>query len=122
MPSESEPVCLEPAPEAQLDSSEVWLCKTAFQGLMIFPQVWGVRTQKINDMSYNQFMSDALRYVKKSGQRPDDPILLRYMDDIVGMGPDEHIMSDLEHMKTSLYLTDVVVLRHEGDTVNFLGS
>ena len=23
--------------------------------------------------------------------------------------------------KTSLYLTDVVVLRHEGDTVNFLG-
>ena len=24
-------------------------------------------------------------------------------------------------MKTSLYLTDVVVLRHEGDTVNFLG-
>ena len=30
-------------------------------------------------------------------------------------------MSDFEHMKTSLYLTDVVVLRHEGDTVNFLG-
>ena len=24
-------------------------------------------------------------------------------------------------MKTSLYLTVVVVLRHEGDTVNFLG-
>ena len=24
-------------------------------------------------------------------------------------------------MKTSVYLTDVVVLRHEGDTVNFLG-
>ena len=31
-------------------------------------------------------------------------------------------MSDFEHMKTSLYLIDVVVLRHEGDTVNFLGS
>ena len=30
-------------------------------------------------------------------------------------------MSDVEHMKTSLCLTDVVVLRHEGDTVNFLG-
>ena len=30
-------------------------------------------------------------------------------------------MSDFEHMKTSLYLTDVVVLRDEGDTVNFLG-
>ena len=27
-------------------------------------------------------------------------------------------MNDFEHMKTSLYLTDVVV-RHEGDTVNF---
>ena len=24
-------------------------------------------------------------------------------------------------MKTNLYLTDVVVLRHEGHTVNFLG-
>ena len=27
----------------------------------------------------------------------------------------------LNYMKTSLYLTDVVVLRHEGDTVNILG-
>ena len=43
------------------------------------------------------------------------------MDDVVGTGPDEHRMSDFEHTKTSLYLTDVVVLRHEGDTVNFLG-
>ena len=43
------------------------------------------------------------------------------MDDVVGTGPEEHLMSDFEHMKTSLYLTDVVVLRHEGDTVNFLG-
>ena len=43
------------------------------------------------------------------------------MDDAVGTGPDEHLMSDFEHMKTSLCLTDVVVLRHEGDTVNFLG-
>ena len=33
----------------------------------------------------------------------------------------KQLMSDFEHMKTSLYLTDVVVLRHEGDTVNFLG-
>ena len=43
------------------------------------------------------------------------------MDDVVGTGPDEHLMSDFEHMKTSLYLADVVVLRNEGDTVNFLG-
>ena len=41
------------------------------------------------------------------------------MDDVVGTGPDEHLMSDFEHMKTSLYLTGVVVLRHEGDTVIF---
>ena len=43
------------------------------------------------------------------------------MDDVVGTGPEDHLISDFEHMKTSLYLTDVVVLRHEGDTVNFLG-
>ena len=30
-------------------------------------------------------------------------------------------MSDFQHMKASLCLTGVVVLRHEGDTVNFLG-
>ena len=30
-------------------------------------------------------------------------------------------MSDVEHMQTSLYLMDVVVLRNEGDTVYFLG-
>ena len=39
------------------------------------------------------------------------------MDDVVGTGPEEHLMSVFEHMKTS----DVVVLRHEGNTVNFLG-
>ena len=42
------------------------------------------------------------------------------MDDVVGTGPEEHLVSDFDHMKTSLHLTDVVVLRHEGDTVNFL--
>ena len=40
MPCESEPVYVEPAPEAQLDSSKVWLCKKAFQGLKISPQAW----------------------------------------------------------------------------------
>ena len=58
---------------------------------------------------------------RKRAQRSDDPILLRHMDDVVGAGSEAHLMSDFEHMKTSLYLTDVVVLRHEGDTVNFSG-
>ena len=72
-------------------------------------------------MNYNQLISDPSTYVKKRAQRSDDSILLRHMDDVVGTGPEEHLMSDFEHMKTSLHLTDVVVLRHEGDTVNFLG-
>ena len=38
MPIESEPVYVEPALVAQLDSSKVWLCKKAFQGLKISPQ------------------------------------------------------------------------------------
>ena len=88
----------------------------------ISPQAWGLHsTQKINDMSHNQLISDPLTYVKKRAQRSEDSILQRHMDDVVGTGPDEHLMSDFEHTKTSLYLTDVVVLRHEGDTVNFLG-
>ena len=72
-------------------------------------------------MSYNQLKSDPSMYVKKRAQRSEDSILLRHMDDVVGMGPDSHLMNDFEHMKTSLCLTDVVVLRHEGDTVNFFG-
>ena len=72
-------------------------------------------------MSYNQLTSDVSTYVKKSAQGYDDSILLRHVDDMVGTGPAERLMSDLEHMKTSLYLTDAVVLRHEGDTVNFSG-
>ena len=70
-------------------------------------------------MNYDQLISDPSTYVKKRAQRSDDSILLRHMDDVVGTGPEEHLMSDFEHMKTSLHLTDVVVLRHEGDTVNF---
>ena len=69
-------------------------------------------------MNYSQLISDPSTYVKKRAQRSDDSILLRHMDDVVGT---EHLMSYFEHMKTSLYLTDVVVLRHEGDTVNVLG-
>ena len=108
MPSESELVHVEPAPGAQLDSSKVWLCKKAFQGLKISPQTWGVihSTLKINNMSYNQLISDPSTYVKKRAQRSGDSILLRHMDDVVGTGPHEHLMSDFEHMKTSLYLTD----------------
>ena len=49
------------------------------------------------------------------------PILLRHVDDVVGTGPEEHLMNYFEHMKTSLYLTGVVVLCNEGDAVNFLG-
>ena len=70
-------------------------------------------------MSYNQLISDLSTYLKKRAQRSEDSILLRHMDDVLGTGPDEHLMSDFEH--TSLYLTDVVVLRHEGDTVKIFG-
>ena len=69
-------------------------------------------TQRVNDMNYNQSISDPSTYVKKRAQRLDDSILLRHMDDVVGTGPEEHLMSDFENMKTSLHLTDVVVLRH----------
>ena len=59
--------------------------------------------------------------MKKRAERSDDSILLRHMDEVVGTGPEEHLTIDFEHMKTSLHLTDVVLLRHEGDTVDFIG-
>ena len=121
VPSESEPVYVEAAPEAQLHSSKVWFCKKAFQGLKISPQAWCIHsTQKINDMNDNQLISDLSTCVKKRTQRSEDLVLLRHVDDVVDTGPDD-LMSDFEHMKTSLYFTDVVVLRHEGDTVYFSG-
>ena len=54
-------------------------------------------TQKINDMSFNQLISDPSTYVKKRTQRSEDSILLRHMDDLVGTGSEEHLMSDFEH-------------------------
>ena len=64
--------------EAQLDSSKVWLCKKACQGLKISPEAWCIHsTQKINDMSYNQLTSDVSTYVKKSAQRRFDPLASR---------------------------------------------
>ena len=114
---------VEPVLEAQLDSSKVWLCQKAFQGLKISPQAWGIHsTKKVNDMSYDQLVSDLSMYVKKRSQRQDVSIFLCHMDDVVGTVPDEHLMKVFEHMKTSLCLMDVVVLRNGGDTVNFFGS
>ena len=85
-------------------------------------KVWSIHsTQKINEMSYHQLITDPSTYVKIRAQRSNDSILWRHMDDVVGTGPEEHLIRYSEHMKTSLYLTDVVVLRHEGDTVNFSG-
>ena len=104
-------VHVEPAPEAQMDSSAVCLCWKA---------LGSHRTQKINDITYDQFTSDPSTYMKKRRHRSDDSILLRHMDDVVGTGPEEHLMSDFEHMKSSLHSMDVVVLRNEGDTINFL--
>ena len=84
-------------------------------------QVWGIHSmQKIKDMSDNELISDPSTCLKNRAQRSEDSILLRHRDDVVRTGPEERFMSDFEHMKTSLYLTDVV-LRHEGDTVNFFG-
>ena len=39
-------------------------------------------------------VSDPSTYAKKRAQRSDDSILLRHMDDVVGTGPDEQLMSD----------------------------
>ena len=105
MSSESEPVNVEPASEEQLDSSKVWLCKKAFRGLRSSLKALCIQsTQKVNDMSYNQLIPDPSTYVKKRAKRSGDSILLRHMDDVVGTGPDEHLMSDFELMETSLKL------------------
>ena len=58
-------------------------------------------------MSDNPLISDPSTYEKRRAQRAEDSILTRHMDDVVGKGPDEHLMNDFEHMKTSLHLTGV---------------
>ena len=106
---------LEPSTRRWCPTPRRWTCPMLVRQQPSGCVTWSIHsTQKINDMSYNQLTSDPSTYVKKRTERSDDSILLRHMDDVVGTGPDEHLMSDFEHMKTSLYLTDVVVLRHEG--------
>ena len=91
-----------------------------FRGLKIYSQAWSIhRKQKINDVTHDQLISGPSTYMKRRRQRSDDSILLRHMNDVVGTGPEEHLMSDFEHMQSCLYLTGVVVLRNGGDEVNF---
>ena len=55
MPSESEPMYVEPLRNAHVVSFKVCLCNTAFQGLKISPQAWGIHKHtKMNTMSYDQ--------------------------------------------------------------------
>ena len=81
MPSESEPVYVDLAPQAQLHSSKVLFCKNTLQVLKISRQAWSIHSTQRSDSN-----------------------LLRHMDDVVGTGPEVHPMNDFE-----LYLTDVVM-------------
>ena len=93
MPSDSEPVCVEPAPEAQLFQGMA--LQESFSRTQDFSSGLIDSTQKINDMSYKQLISDPSTYVKKrctTIRRFDPPASL------VGTGPEEHLMSDFEHM------------------------
>ena len=100
---------VEPLLGAHVDSSKVWLCKKAVQGLKISPQAWCTTAQRKSTMGHDQLVSDPSTYVKKRTQRQNESILLRHTDDVDDTAPEEHLMSDL---------TNVVVLRNEGDTVN----
>ena len=67
-----------------------------------------VRGQGYSQHTENQrhelqpLISDPSTYVKKRAQRSDDSILLRHTDDVVGTGPEEHLMSDFEHMNVRM--------------------
>ena len=113
---------LEPSTRRWRPTPRRWTCPMLLRQHPSGCVTWCIHsTLKINDMSYNQLISDPSMYVKKRAQRSEDSILLRHMDDVVGTGPDSHLMSVFEHMKTSLYLTDVVVLRHKATQSTFLG-
>ena len=96
---------------------------------MDMPYVVATTAKWVLDLGYSQHTENQrhelqpadIRSFDVCEQRSDDSILLGHMDDVVGTSTEEHPMSDFEHLLTSLCLTDVVVLRHEGDTVNFLG-
>ena len=81
-----------------------WTCPTWLPKQRSACVTWCIdSTQKIDGMSSNQWISDPSTYAKKRTQRSDYSNLLRHMDDVVGTGPEEHLMSDFEHMETSLY-------------------
>ena len=81
MPSESEPVCVGPVLEAQVDSSEVWLCKKAFRGLVISPLACSVNsTQNINDMNLHA-AEIMLRRVHANLGHPSKGLMLRLLRD-----------------------------------------
>ena len=72
-----------------------WTCPVWWRQQQSWYVTWSVHsTQKINDLSYNQLISNPSTYVKKRTQRSEDSILLRHMDDVVGTGPDEQLKNE----------------------------
>ena len=119
MSSDSEPMYVENVLEANVSHSKGCAIRR-FKG-STFRHKHGKFTVRRNLKQWAQLKSDLSTYVAKREKRKDDSIFLRHMDDVVGTGPEEHLMRDFEHMKTSLLLTDVVVLRNTGDR-EVLGS
>ena len=83
---------VEPAPEAQFQGLALPECLSRTQDFSA--GLGNQSAQKINDMSYDQLISEPPTYVKVRTQRSDDAIFMRLMDDVVGMGPEGHLMSD----------------------------
>ena len=88
-------------PQSKQVLSTRWVSKQRLDGCFKVRLV--VRGFEQTVSSGTGFYAGTPTYVKKRAQRSEDSILLRHMDDVVGTGPEEHLMSDFEHVKTSLY-------------------
>ena len=65
MPSESEPVYVEPAPEAQVVRTGSLALQESFFRVSGFRHKLGIQnTKKINDVSFDQLVSDLSTFVK----------------------------------------------------------
>ena len=110
MPLESEPVYVEPALEAQLDFSKVWLCKKAFQGLEIISSSLGYSQHTENQRHELQPVDIRSFYVCEETcttiRRFDSPASHGWRRALDRTNISWMIF---EHTKTSLHLTDVVV-------------
>ena len=116
-PLTEEAIFLEPPPEAEIASSQVWEALCAFPGLKGAPKAWEEHSAKeLEKLGLDRGKYDGCLFVRMT----DGVKAGRHADDFVTTGPKPQLEQLLVDLGERLKLRDVVKLYEPGDEGTFL--